>query len=227
MTAICRAGAARLSAALALSKHPDKSLVTVFNEELVASGTAISIAIDSARYDALRIINEDCSPALANTLCIFCELRYLPETVDMQRTRTTSFPLTERLAHDIRKFGRVLKTVKPLEGGSPIYALLRLFGHSKEFGERMCIRSPCFIFGTGNQTLFLVQFLRSWWTLSVHPRNVRKERVFKNPSMHLFEYDARSFANFQGCMHSRRSAPTSPGNATLNRRGTSLSSATK
>ncbi|KAH9025368.1 hypothetical protein EDB83DRAFT_1936631 [Lactarius deliciosus] len=104
-------------------------------------------------------------------------------------------PLTERLAHDIRKFGRVLKTVKPLEGvfaPIPTYALLLLFGHPKDFVERMCICSPCFIFGTGNQTPFVAQYLRSWWTLhlnrplplstlSVHPPNVRKERVFKNP----------------------------------------------
>ncbi|KAH9032299.1 hypothetical protein EDB85DRAFT_1821698, partial [Lactarius pseudohatsudake] len=76
------AGAARLSAAFALSKHPDKSLVTVF--KLVANGTAISIAIDSARYDVLHIINEDCSPPLANTLRIFCKLGYPPETVVIQ-----------------------------------------------------------------------------------------------------------------------------------------------
>ncbi|KAH8993762.1 hypothetical protein EDB92DRAFT_380091 [Lactarius akahatsu] len=63
----CRAEAAHLSAAFALSKHFDKSLVTVFNEELVANGTAISIAIDSARCDALRIINEDCSSATSGT----------------------------------------------------------------------------------------------------------------------------------------------------------------
>jgi hypothetical protein len=49
-------------------------------------------------------------------------------------------PLTERLASDISKFGRVLKTVKLLEGLLallPIYALLSLFGLSKDFRERM------------------------------------------------------------------------------------------
>ncbi|KAH9012374.1 hypothetical protein EDB84DRAFT_1247910, partial [Lactarius hengduanensis] len=106
-----------LSAPFALSKHPD--IVTVF--KLVANGTAISIAIDSARYDVLHIINEDCSPAPANPLRIFCELGYPPETVDMQCASHANMnnvfpsPLTERLAHDIRKFGRVLKMVKPLE----------------------------------------------------------------------------------------------------------------
>ncbi|KAH8991893.1 hypothetical protein EDB86DRAFT_2806419, partial [Lactarius hatsudake] len=99
---------------------------------------------------------------------------------------------------DIRKFGRVLKTIKPLEGvfaPIPTYALLRLFGHSKDFVERMRICSPCFIFGTGNQTPFVVQYLRSWWTpspqlsspavyLICSPTHVRKERVFKYPRVY-------------------------------------------
>ena len=67
-------------------------------------------------------------------------------------------PLTERLASDISKFGRVLKTVKLLEGLLallPIYVLLRLFGLSKDFGERMVYPLAALFFGTGNQTPYV------------------------------------------------------------------------
>ncbi len=56
-------------------------------------------------------------------------------------------PLTARLAHDICKFGRVLKTVKFLEGVLaliPKYALLRLLGFPKTLGNGWCIPSPRF-----------------------------------------------------------------------------------
>jgi hypothetical protein len=67
-------------------------------------------------------------------------------------------PLTERLAPDISKFGRVLKIVKLLEGLLallPIYVLLRLFGLSKDFGERMVYPLTALFFGTGNQTPYV------------------------------------------------------------------------
>ncbi|KAI9430090.1 hypothetical protein H4582DRAFT_1824722, partial [Lactarius indigo] len=45
----CHAGATGLSATFALSMHPDRFPIIVFNEELVASGMVMkSIAIDSA-----------------------------------------------------------------------------------------------------------------------------------------------------------------------------------
>lgn len=67
-------------------------------------------------------------------------------------------PLTERLASDISKFGRVLKTVKIFEALLallPVYALLRLFGLSKDFGERMVYPLTALFFGTGNQTPYV------------------------------------------------------------------------
>jgi hypothetical protein len=190
--AIVGAGAAGLSAAYALSKHPDKFIVTVFEKEPVAGGMASSMDVNSALCSASYINDgvQGCSPAFANTLRIFRELGYPPEKIDMQCvshpfyvfffllpflsplhagrisfgkgknfwTNVFPSPLTERLSSDIKKFGRVLKTVKLLEGVLallPVYALLRLFGLSKDFGERMVYPLTALFFGTGNQTPYV------------------------------------------------------------------------
>ncbi|KAH9963103.1 hypothetical protein BGW80DRAFT_1563683 [Lactifluus volemus] len=165
--AIVGAGAAGLSAAYALSNHPDKFSVTVFEKEPVPGGMASSMDIDCERYGASYINDgvQGCSPAFANTLRIFRDLQFPPERVDMQIsfgkgenfwTNVFPSPLTERLAHDIRKLG----------------------GLSKDFGERMVYPLAALFFGTGNQTPFVASAIL--------------ERVFKDPSMRLFEYDERS-----------------------------------
>lgn len=71
-------------------------------------------------------------------------------------------PLTERFAADVRKFGRVLNTVKLFEvvlALLPIYALLRLFRLSKDFGERMVYPLAALFFGTGNQTPYVASVI--------------------------------------------------------------------
>ncbi len=71
-------------------------------------------------------------------------------------------PLTDRFASDIRKFGRVLNTVKLFEvvlALLPIYALLRLFRLSKDFGERMVYPLAALFFGTGNQTPYVASVI--------------------------------------------------------------------
>jgi hypothetical protein len=71
-------------------------------------------------------------------------------------------PLTERFASDISKFGRVLNMIKLLEvvlALLPIYALLRLFRLSKDFGERMVYPLAALFFGTGNQTPFVASVI--------------------------------------------------------------------
>ncbi|KAN0103646.1 hypothetical protein V8E52_011784 [Russula decolorans] len=190
--AIVGAGAAGLSAAYAFSKHPDKFFVIVFEKEHVTGGMASSMNIDRNLCGASYINDgvQGCSPAFANTLRIFRELGYPPQKIDMQIsfgkgehfwTNVFPSPLTERFAADVRKFGRVLNTVKFFEvvlALLPIYALLRLFGLSKDFGERMVYPLAALFFGTGNQTPYVA--------------SVILERVFKDPSMRLFEYDKRS-----------------------------------
>ena len=103
--AIVGAGAAGVSAAYALSKHPDKFTVTVFEKEPVAGGMASSMDVDSVQCGASYINDgvQGCSPAFANTLRVFHELGYPPEKVDMQCASHTS-PHVCFLSHYISSF---------------------------------------------------------------------------------------------------------------------------
>lgn len=66
---IIGAGAAGMSCAYALSRHPDKFEITVFDKESEPGGMATSIPIDADRYGASYINDgvQGCSPAFANT----------------------------------------------------------------------------------------------------------------------------------------------------------------
>ena len=90
--AIVGAGAAGVSAAYALSKHPDKFTVTVFEKGPVAGGMASSMDVDPVQCGASYINDgvQGCSPAFANTLRVFRELGHPPEKVDMQCASHTS-----------------------------------------------------------------------------------------------------------------------------------------
>jgi NAD(P)-binding Rossmann-like domain len=89
--AIVGAGAAGLSAAYALSNHPDKFSVTVFEKVPVPGDMASSMDIDCERYGA-SFINDSvqgCSPAFANTLHILRDFQFEPEEVDMRCASST------------------------------------------------------------------------------------------------------------------------------------------
>lgn len=75
-----------MSAAYALSKHPEKYQVTIFDKEAVPGGMATSIDIDSAKYGAVYINDgvQGCSPAFANTIRMFRMLGFEPTKVGMQ-----------------------------------------------------------------------------------------------------------------------------------------------
>lgn len=83
---IVGAGASGMSAAYALSKHPDKFKVTVFDKQPVAGGMATSVDIDPAKYGASYINDgvQGCSPVFANTLRMFRMLGFEATEVDMQ-----------------------------------------------------------------------------------------------------------------------------------------------
>ena len=74
-----------MSAAYALSQHPDRYEVTVYDKESVAGGMATSIDIDS-KYGASYINDgvQGCSPAFANTIRMSKILGFVPTEVGMQ-----------------------------------------------------------------------------------------------------------------------------------------------
>ena len=75
-----------MSAAYALSRHPDRYHVTVYDKEAVAGGMATSISVDTDKYGASYINDgvQGCSPAFANTMRMFRMLGFEPTEVGMQ-----------------------------------------------------------------------------------------------------------------------------------------------
>jgi hypothetical protein len=128
-------------------------------------------------------------------------------------------PLTERFAADVRKFGRVLNTVKLFEvvlALLPIYALLRLFRLSKDFGERMVYPLAALFFGTENQTPYVASVILvgappasppSFCKRSVDRNAFSRTRV----CAYLNMSSVVSLRAFPRCMHSRRSEVVFPG----------------
>ncbi|THH29953.1 hypothetical protein EUX98_g4241 [Antrodiella citrinella] len=186
------AGASGMSAAYALSKHPEKYQVTVFDKEILAGGMATSLDIDAGKYGATYINDgvQGCSPAFANTLRMFRMLGFEPTEVGMQISFgkdkdfwTNVFPteLTVQFQNDIAKFGTALKVIKKLEvlfALIPVHVMLRIFRFSKDFGEKMVYPLVALFFGTGNQTPYISSAIL--------------ERVFMDSSMRLFEYNKKS-----------------------------------
>ncbi|KAI0930237.1 hypothetical protein AcW1_010365 [Taiwanofungus camphoratus] len=189
---IVGAGASGMSVAYALSRHPDKYLVTVYDKEIVAGGMATSIDIDASKYGATYINDgvQGCSPVFANTLRMFRMLGFEATEVGMQIsfgkgddfwTNVFPTPLTSQFRKDIAKFGHALSIIKALEpifAMIPVHVMLKMFNFSTDFGEKMVYPLVALFFGTGNQTPYISSAIL--------------ERVFKDPSMRLFEYNETS-----------------------------------
>ncbi|KAH0828754.1 hypothetical protein J3R83DRAFT_3178 [Lanmaoa asiatica] len=193
--AIVGAGAAGMSAAYALSLHPDRFTVTMFEQSSSAGGMATSIPLDESKYGADYINDgvQGASPVFYNTYAMFDKLGFKASPVGMQVSFgrdadadfwSNVFPscVIDRFRSDIQKFGRVLKIIKALE---PLFALisvdamLRMFRFSQDFGQVVVYPLVALFFGTGNQTPFISSAIL--------------ERVFMDPSMRLFEYSPESF----------------------------------
>ncbi|KAH8108063.1 FAD/NAD-P-binding domain-containing protein [Cristinia sonorae] len=207
---IVGAGASGMAAAYALSKHPEKYQVTVFDKEDNPGGMATSIDIDSEKFGAPYINDgvQGCSPAFANTIRMFRMLGYEPTQVGMQISFgkdkdfwSNVFPteLTTQFQKDIVKFGTALKIIKKLEvvfALIPVHVMLRIFRFSKDFGEKMVYPLVALFFGTGNQTPYISSaILVGFYPLhfNIHTDYYGpQERVFMDSSMRLFEYSKKS-----------------------------------
>lgn len=80
---------------------------------------------------------------------------------------TNVFPsaLTVKYKDDIAKFGRALSIIKTFEvifAVMPVHAMLKLFGFSKDFGEKMVYPLVALFFGTGNQTPYVSCAILVW-----------------------------------------------------------------
>jgi len=75
-----------MSAAYALSQHPEKFAVTLYERSASAGGMATSVDIDAAKYGAAYINDgvQGASPVFHNTYAMFDELGFAASDVDMQ-----------------------------------------------------------------------------------------------------------------------------------------------
>lgn len=83
---IIGAGSSGMSAAYALSRHPERFQVTIYDRQNVAGGMATSLEIDPVQYGASYINDgvQGCSPVFSNTLRMFRMLGFEPAEVGMQ-----------------------------------------------------------------------------------------------------------------------------------------------
>ncbi|EIW75654.1 hypothetical protein CONPUDRAFT_112209 [Coniophora puteana RWD-64-598 SS2] len=192
-----------MSAAYALSLHPDKFAVTIFEQSADTGGMATSIPIDGAAYGAEYINDgvQGASPVFYNTYAMFDKLGFSASPVGMQvsfgRDKDTEFwsnvfpsRVIDKFGPDIKKFGRVLKFIKtfePLFAVISVQAMLKMFRFSKaspialirqleDFGETIVYPLVALFFGTGNQTPFISSAIL--------------ERVFMDPNMRLYSPDS-------------------------------------
>ena len=126
-----------------------------------------------------------------HTFAFFEKYGHPPQEVELQVSFgkgadgfwTNCFPsvLVTRFSDDIKKFGRLLKLVKwamPLLGLVPIWLLLRVMFFGREFADKFVYPLIALFLGTGNQT--------------PHVPSAIVERLFDDPNMKLWDYDAET-----------------------------------
>lgn len=189
------AGAAGMSACHAFSLSPDEFDVVLYDKQCSLGGSATSYQLpDPAKYKSEYINDgvQGASPVFFNTFKVFEEvLGFRAQEVGLQISFgkgkdtfwSNVFPseLVEKFSDDIKKFGRTLKTIGKFEvffAVIPVHRMLKMFGFSDEFGERMVYPLVALFFGTGNDTK--------------HISSAILERVFLDPSMRLFEFSEDS-----------------------------------
>lgn len=139
-----------MSAAYALSKHPDRFTVKLYERSSYAGGMATSTEIDKEKYGAEYINDgvQGASPVFYNVYQMFDVLGFGPSGVGMQvsfgRDKadfwSNVFPtgVIDTYAKDIKRFGKVLKIIKTFE---PIFAMMSVQSMLKLFG----FSTVCFI----------------------------------------------------------------------------------
>lgn len=186
--AIIGAGAAGMSCASTLAKHPEFS-VTLIDTESYTGGQATSINLDATKHGAdwLNDGVQGGSQIFRHTFQFFRHYGYEPQPVKLQVAFgkgkdfwTNVFPsqLVDEHSGEIKKLSRVLSCIKylmPILGIMPVKIILRLFRFSNDFSNKMVLPLLALFLGTGNQT--------------PNVSSVLLERLFNDPQMKLWEYD--------------------------------------
>ncbi|KAE8154593.1 hypothetical protein BDV25DRAFT_171805 [Aspergillus avenaceus] len=200
--AIIGAGAAGMSCASTLAKHPDKFDVSLFDVASYTGGQATSISLDDSRYGASWLNDgvQGGSPIFRHTFNFFRRYGYEPQIVKLQVafgkgpesfwTNMFPSPLVDRFSGEIKKLGRALKWIKrlmPVLGVMPVRVILSLFRFSTEFRNKMVLPLLALFLGTGNQTPNVPGALL--------------ERLFDDRNMRLWDYDPDTLLPNQPTMY--------------------------
>ncbi|TIC06082.1 nucleotide-binding domain-containing protein [Wallemia mellicola] len=192
---IIGAGCSGMAAAYSFSLEPSKFKVTICDKVQNVGGSATSYELEDRNKFGAEYINDGvqgASPVFYNTLSMFENiLGFRASNVGMQISFdkgkesfwTNVFPseLVENYHDDIKKFGKVLQIIgrfEPIFALIPVDKMLKMFGFSPSFGDRMVYPLVALFFGTGNETK--------------HISSAILERVFLDPSMRLFEFSQDS-----------------------------------
>jgi len=185
-------GAAGMSCAACLSRHPEKFKITLIERESFCGGQATSIDLDNKQYGA-SFLNDGVqggSSIFAHTFQFFKEQGFEASPVDLQISfgKGESFwsnvfpsPLVKKFDKDIKKFGRMLKIVRYLElifALMPVWLTLKVFMFSEDFGNKMVYPLMALFLGTGNQTPYVSSAIL--------------ERLFTDDNMKLWDYSDKT-----------------------------------
>ncbi|KAH6603417.1 fad dependent oxidoreductase [Trichoderma cornu-damae] len=196
-------GAAGMSCAATLANHPEDFKVTLLEKNGVVGGQATSIPLDEKRFGAAWMNNgvQGGSQIFKHTFHFFNQHGFPAQPLQLQVSFgkgesgfwTNCFPskLVSRHSSDIKRFGVLLRVVKwtmPVVGLLPISVVLRLFLFSKDFGDKMVYPLIALFLGTGNQTANVPAAI--------------VERLFNDPNMKLWNYDADTLLPNQPTMYS-------------------------
>jgi phytoene dehydrogenase-like protein len=186
--AIIGAGAAGMSCASTLAKHPEFA-VTLIDIESHTGGQATSITLDESTHGASWLNDgvQGGSQIFRHTFQFFRRYGYEPQPVKLQVafgkgkdfwTNVFPSPLVDEHSTEIKKLSWVLSCIKylmPVFGIMPVKVILRLFRFSDDFSNKMVLPLLALFLGTGNQT--------------PNVSSVLLERLFNDPQMKLWEYD--------------------------------------
>lgn len=162
----------------------------MFDTESHTGGQATSIPLDESKHGASWLNDgvQGGSAIFRHTFRFFRQYGHEPQPVKLQVsfgkgpdnfwTNVFPSPLVDQHSREIKKLGRVLSCIKylmPVLGIMPVKVILRLFGFSRDFSNRMVLPLLALFLGTGNQT--------------PNVSSVLLERLFDDPQMRLWEYD--------------------------------------
>lgn len=192
---IIGAGAAGMSAAWSLSRHPDKFDVTVYEKQSQAGGVATTEKLE-LMPGVFCDVNDGVqggSSSYRNSILLHREVGYHPSPLHMRISfgqdahawtnylpEDTNGIEIQQLEPEIKRFGRYLKIISWLEPiflFIPIWLTARLFCLSTRFTNAMLYPLTALFFGTGNQTKNVSSALIA--------------RVFLDPDLKIFDYNSK------------------------------------